>query len=306
MNENITIEQYTPNDFEMISELWKENLKDSWPINSIALKERLNSGDHFFAYTESNTPVGFVATQHQGKKAHIALILIESSHQRNGIGARLVEYVENQLREKGVDELFVGSGAGSYFWPGVPNNSPSALSFFKKLNWNLEEENVDMVFEIKSFKAPIYLYEKIGNINLTMTDQNNSQKVLLFEQNYFPEWYDYFKNELEKGNFGSILIATDVNNEILGTVILNKPNPSFIWSPLLPNCGGFGSLGVNPSKRGLGIGLALAAKATEILRDQGVRYSYLAWTYLVDWYGQLGYSTWRTYRRGSKNIAENI
>lgn len=47
--------------------------------------------------------------------------------------------------------------------------------------------------------------------------------------------------------------------------------------------------------RGRGVGLALAALVTECLREEGVARSYVGWTWLVDWYGRLGYRVWRTY-----------
>jgi len=44
-----------------------------------------------------------------------------------------------------------------------------------------------------------------------------------------------------------------------------------------------------------GIGLALAARVTELLQQRGLGMSYVGWTWLVDWYGRLGYRVWREY-----------
>lgn len=66
--------------------------------------------------------------------------------------------------------------------------------------------------------------------------------------------------------------------------------------------GGFGVLGVGEPFRDRGIGLALAAQATQLLKERGVRMSYLSWTWLVDWYGQLGYRVWREYMLGWKQV----
>ena len=76
----------------------------------------------------------------------------------------------------------------------------------------------------------------------------------------------------------------------------------FIWQELLgPKTGGIGTLGVREDARGRGIGLALAARTTEILRDRGLGSSYVGWTWLVDWYGKLGYRVWRKYAMSWRN-----
>jgi GNAT superfamily N-acetyltransferase len=59
--------------------------------------------------------------------------------------------------------------------------------------------------------------------------------------------------------------------------------------------GGIGPLGVVESMRRRGIGLALAARVTEVLRERGLEKSYIGWTWLVDWYGRLGYQIWQEY-----------
>jgi predicted N-acetyltransferase YhbS len=63
------------------------------------------------------------------------------------------------------------------------------------------------------------------------------------------------------------------------------------------------------SLREQGIGLALAARATEIVRERGLARSYVGWTWLVDWYGKLGYRVWQEYimaRHTGKNSAHNV
>jgi hypothetical protein len=47
--------------------------------------------------------------------------------------------------------------------------------------------------------------------------------------------------------------------------------------------------------RGQGIGLALAARVTEALYERGLTNSYIGWTWLIDWYGRLGYQVWQEY-----------
>jgi beta-N-acetylhexosaminidase len=54
--------------------------------------------------------------------------------------------------------------------------------------------------------------------------------------------------------------------------------------------------------RNRGIGLTLAAYATDVLRREGFRHSYLGYTWLEQWYGRLGYRTFRSFWMGEKAL----
>jgi hypothetical protein len=49
------------------------------------------------------------------------------------------------------------------------------------------------------------------------------------------------------------------------------------------------------SERERGIGLALADKITLELARENVDVSFVGWTWLVEWYGKLGYKVWEEY-----------
>ena len=48
-----------------------------------------------------------------------------------------------------------------------------------------------------------------------------------------------------------------------------------------------------------GIGLAMVARACELLSARGAEVCYCAYTYLEDWYAQLGFTRWRGYTMAS-------
>jgi hypothetical protein len=45
---------------------------------------------------------------------------------------------------------------------------------------------------------------------------------------------------------------------------------------------------------------------TFYLRARNAKTSYLGWTWLVDWYGQLGYRVWREYKMASKDFSSSV
>jgi N-acetylglutamate synthase-like GNAT family acetyltransferase len=63
--------------------------------------------------------------------------------------------------------------------------------------------------------------------------------------------------------------------------------------------GAFGCVGVDPAARRRGIGLAMVARACELLAARGAEVCYCAYTYLEDWYVQLGFTRWRGYTTAS-------
>jgi predicted N-acetyltransferase YhbS len=57
-----------------------------------------------------------------------------------------------------------------------------------------------------------------------------------------------------------------------------------------------GCVGVAAAQHGHGIGTALVASGSEVLRDRGARVCHISWTTRTSFYESLGYVRWRSYR----------
>jgi hypothetical protein len=67
-----------------------------------------------------------------------------------------------------------------------------------------------------------------------------------------------------------------------------------VWSEVHGEATGWiGTPGVAEEHRERGIGLAPAATVTEMLGERGPQRSFVGWTWLVEWYGALGYRVCR-------------
>jgi len=114
-------------------------------------------------------------------------------------------------------------------------------------------------------------------------------------------WLPYYQRVTELDGYTDVVVAKDLHQEIVGTSSVMEPHATWwqhdiIWTQLLgENIGGIGPLGVAETMREKGIGLALAARVTELLQKCGVEKSYIGYTWLVDWYRKLGYRVWREY-----------
>jgi len=75
------------------------------------------------------------------------------------------------------------------------------------------------------------------------------------------------------------------------------------WSKLFKgNLGGIGPLGVDRQVRGNHYGIDLVKAATNELIRRGMDYIVIDWTQLVDFYGKLGFSSWKQYKTMSKKL----
>jgi beta-N-acetylhexosaminidase len=311
---HITIRPYHPaKDEQAVFALWNSLLDDTWPISlqtfhnttldTIAYQE----GDHFIAEDE-HTILGFVATQTKPKKhqaqprGEIMLLLVEKTQQRTGIGTRLLAAGLAQLKRKGMLDVQLGGGGNGYFWPGVPTNLPGAVSFFEALGWRYTEKSVDMVLNLQNYTTPTFVWERIQSQRLVfqIANQHDFSDLLRFEKANFPQWYGHFLSKYEQRQYGDVLSVKDHTNTIVGSIIVES-DP--IWEQLLgENTGTIGAVGVAEEMRGQGIGLALAAKATEMLKIRNMTTAFLGWTGLIDWYGKLGYTVWREYQMSWKQL----
>lgn len=291
-------------DQDQIYRLWVSVLGDIWPV------ERQNFDDVVFNQNSKNFIVkngpeitGHLSVQISGETAAVVSILVEKIHQRKGIGTKLIDVATEELKQKGVKRISLGSGGYSYFWPGIPKNLDSAIKFFEKLGWKYSETSVDMTIKLKEYETPGGVTEKTDSLGIIFESANSEQvnDILDFEKKNFPNWFKYISSTVDKNELGGILIAKSSQGKILGSVLIDRDKK--VWNRLLGNkVGALGALGVSENARGQGVGLALAAKGTEILKASGVDVCYLGWTWLIDWYGKLGYKVWCEYQMAMKNI----
>lgn len=308
------IRNYKDNDIKNIYKLWETNISDKWPIDFSffeSIIESNNNGCSHYVAEFNNSIIGFIATglkdiNESKPRGSIVVLLVDRHNQRQGIGSKLLTIAENHLIFQGVQDIQLGAGGITYFWPGVPANLSKAINFFKKCGWTFSDTSVDLTMNISGLN----LYDEIPiNKDVKIDTPKNKKELLLFEKINFPQWYSYFENYLAQKKLKDILIAEEDGN-IVGSLLLSGPYDSdqdvnFKWNKIITgNVGGFGALGVKEEYRGKGIGMALAVRANEVLKSRGVINSYLGWTWLIDWYGKIGYKIWRKYQMSWKIVKE--
>lgn len=296
----LSIRQYDAQfDEKEVFNLWQENFGEVWSLDFSSFKQIISLGNHFVT-TDDEKIAGFIATQTLGEKTSILTII--------GNDKGLLNYATQYLKSKKAKQIQLGGGGSSYFWPGIPTNLPTLIKFFAENGWKFTEDSFDLIRNTADYQTPPFVFERLGKVKIKTAQAGDVQAVLSFEQKNFPEWLFAYKHKIDLNDLGDIFFAENNDKKIIGTVFIfsdasQSAKENQIWKKLLgDDMGGICCLGVREAMRKKGIGLALAAYATEILHDRKVGNVYVGYTWLIDWYGKLGYKVWRQYKMSWKKL----
>jgi beta-N-acetylhexosaminidase len=319
------IRSYEPErDTLQVYTLWQRTLGHLWPLSyeifhSVTVgNSTYRQGDHFVAVSGEEI-VGWIATQVSQRESSldgsIIALLVSPAYQRRGVGSMLHEHALSSLKQRGVAQIQLGRGF-HYFWQGIPANLPHAWTFFQACGWTEVERSFDLVQELTNYTTPSNVYERLRpTITISQAMPGDAPDIMSFEKLHFPQWSLFFQLVLDHQAYADVVVAREANQGVVGTVLVTDShspewNNDIRWLSLLgESTGGIGTLGVAESLREQGIGLALAARVTEIVRERSLDRSYVGWTWLVDWYGKIGYRVWREYIMAwytGKNSARNV
>ena len=274
-------------DHELVQSLWLAALEGRWPLlpKAIAMVR-----DGFFAVQGGRT-VGCVAVDLAGS---IPLVLVAPGHQRRGIGTDLLSAALGRLRAAGVGTVQAGSGGTDNIWPGMPADLPEAVRLFANCGWRAGQDTLDLVADLPDYRAPALASGSSARAGITIRPAAPADvaAVMAFETATFPHWARWF----QAGN-RDILLARDDAGAICATLLLEGPGADTVFEPMLGRAAAtINCVGVAPHRQGRGIGTALVARASEILRDRGSGTCHISWTVRESFYTRAGFRPWRRYR----------
>jgi beta-N-acetylhexosaminidase len=285
-----------------LERLWAAALGSVWPLLPGALgivrdgliAELRHGEDSGGRKRDGGDPggraVGAVAVDPAGS---IPLLLVDPAHQRRGVGTRMLEAGMRRLGGLGAATVGLGSGGDDYIWPGVPDDLPGAVGFFEARGWGFDHTVIDLVADLRGYEAPAGVGERAGRAGVSIEVMAGPERaeVMAFEAATFPEWVVWFER-LDS----SVLVARDRAGAVVGTLLFRGPLGATIYEPLLgPEAGTIGCVGVAARARGAGVGSAMVARASELLRDAGTRACHIGWTRREQFYARVGYVPWRRY-----------
>jgi len=291
-----------------LERLWAAAIGDAWPVLPAGL-DLLRTG---VVAEAGGEPVGAVAVE-AGADRHggVQLLLVDPSAQRQGIGTRLLEAGIERLRALGVTTVALGSGGHNYLWPGVPEDLPGAAGFFAARGWRFGHKVLDLVVDLRRFQTPAGTLERAKRAGVTIEVQTGppvpagpdpAVELLAFEAEHFPNWLRAFQRSTSP-----VLVARDPGGAIAGTLLFRGPPDATIFTAMLgADAGTIGCVGVAAAARGAGVGSAMVARASELLRDAGTGVCHISWTEREWFYRRVGYLPWRRYHMAERPIRESI
>ncbi len=302
-----------------VAALWNTVLGNTYPMDAVTLANALANpvagqrGRQFIALVEGRV-VGFIGTQINQVAPHppagfILCIVVHPEVQRRGIGSALIHAAMAYFREVGVARVMSG-GKYPRIFPGVPSDLPIAAAFFEKHGWLLNRGDADLGRDLRDFTMPPAIQARIEAEGVTIAPGTaaDSAEVLELNNTHFAGWADTYKFVASLGDYQDFLVVRDPAKGIIGSLIMVGPGshprrPDAPWKAIFgANIGGMGEVGIAPDERKRGLGLAMCAVGAEVLRARGVGYCHIGFTSLVDFYGKLGWTVWREYRIGWKEI----
>jgi len=287
--------------------LWQTALGRLWPIAFERFQRVLAAphAQHFVARNDGQI-IGFVATSQSENwsthAGHLLLLLVAPSWQRKGLGKALHETALLHLRSAGAQVIQLG-GLVPRFWCGVPAKLEPAQAFFRAQGWEMDGTVYDLVQDLRQYTTPPAIYQRMVKEQITLAEgtEADTPEVLDFERREFFGWLQHYESCASLGDQRDFLIARDKDGRVVGTLLMYTPqsHPSrtdIIWRVMLgADAGAFGAVGVAPSEQGRGIGIALVAKASDVLKERGVKNCVIDWLVIPDFYAKAGYKKWRAY-----------
>ena len=307
-----------------VESLWQASLAPTWPVLPLGI-DRLRDG--IVATGPTGSVIGFVATAVGRESTGIPLLMVAPDSRRRGLGTALVDAAVNRLSAAGGD-VHAGSGGDPTLWPGVPLDLPAAVAFFTALGWHSDHDCADLTQDLRDYRD----LPAAPGVRTAVAGVEHRDEVLAFEAATFPQWLRFFADavfpdavvpdavfshavspDAGASDTGSltgpgavpagasegeeVLTAHTDDGTLVGTLLFGGPDFAHPYRPMLgPAAGLIGCVGVAPSAQGRGIGSAMVAAASGILRDRGTRTCLIDWVVRESFYGRVGYRPWRRYR----------
>ena len=283
---------YRREDESAVLALWDRALP-RWPISAQAFHSKAMGAEQLVVVADGML-AGYLSVSQARTQAQLTAILVDPAFRRLGLGSELLAQARRNLGRR-VQLLSAGSGAGPSFWPGVPQDAKEGWEFLLARGFEPTGEMADLLAGIGGFRSPEWVLGRVGSgVRFELAAKGDAAEVVGLQERHFPAWKAFYEHQLTLP--GTVLVAR-ADGRIVGTCTVEGPAEyDFLWPALVRGrVGAFGCVGVDPEERQRGKGLAMVARACELLSERGAEVCYCAFTYLEDWYAQLGFTRWRGY-----------
>ncbi|CAM4184623.1 GNAT family N-acetyltransferase [Lederbergia lenta] len=292
--------------FPMREELFEQNSMDDENVLESGSGIALNQNDEVIGFVVSKRWQEDIDVKMNKETGWIQVLIVDSEYRRQGVGVALLEKAENALKLAGVVKITFGSDPWHYF-PGLPSGFEDTIRWFGKQGYKKDMETYDLIAHYEDEIESEMPEQK--EVEFMMLKAEEKDQFIDFMHRTFPGRWEYEAIQyFKKGGTGREFVVLKRKGEIFGFCRINDIHSPFIaqnvyWSPLFNTpLGGIGPLGVDPSIRGNGYGLAIVEAGVHFLRNRGIHSIIIDWTEFIDFYEKLGYEAWQKYESYSKEL----
>jgi len=324
-----TLGPYDPADAPALIALWNRALGGRFPLTERLWRQNVDGDPNWragdgFVLRAGDAPLGFALTRRYRALAAnpdmaalrdvgwLMATVVDPAQAGRGYGVRLLAAAEARLREEGATHLDLGASVG-HLLPGPPQDDPRGARFWARHGYQATREVHDLHRSLADWNPPSLPPALMtGGWRIAPTEAGEVGALLTFLGRAFPgRWRAATADTLARGGeSGDLLALWNPAGAVAGFLMLWRTDGPFLgpglhWFPALgARAGAIGPLGLDPTARGLGLGLALVAAAVTHLRARGYTDCTIDWvdTALLPFYGRLGFRPWRSYWRCAQKI----
>lgn len=248
----------------------------------------------------------------------ILFLCVDMEYRNKGIGGRLLEMSENEVKNNGYNKISVGAGF-DYLMPGVPTAKryfgavnedlyqgldTAASDFFEKRGYvhSSDCNCFDMRFPLKEFRKDGHSAgDTVDGITYRWAIPGEMDAVCACTDDAYPEFTQYYQNKgLYDGNGGCRVLIAILGGRVTGALIVGVEDAD-------KHLGSIGCTAVRHDYRGKHIAVNLVTAGTKYLKEIGLEEAYLSYTYSgLDYlYGFAGYKICIYYMMAEKGLVRD-
>jgi GNAT superfamily N-acetyltransferase len=277
--------------------LWRRTFDAKWLIEKSHLRRLFpGSGSGVVALSEGRV-IGFVGLV--PSHASLSALLVEEESRRRGVGAALFRAGVEQLRRAGIGTIVAG-GLG-FLWKGIPIEFEPALAFFRAQGGTFPKRIYDQICELRQFRYPAESQASLRGLGLRLrlAQESDAERIVAFEDRYFPRWAPHFHDFVAWRRFDSIAYV-ESDEGVVGTMLVDRLGeefPGIQWRSIAQRpIGSCATLGVDPAWRGKGVAFALVSYGVECVRESGAELCFFNYSEAVPLYRKIGFVQWAEYQ----------
>lgn len=284
-------------DFPMREALFKQNSFDDVNVSNEGSCIAVNDEGHIIGFVIAKQWKEKIDVGMDPKRGWIQALLVDRNHRGKGIGTKLLEYAEGNLKENGIEEIQLGGDPFHYF-PGIPDQKQDAQRWAEQKGYLKRMDTYDLM----NYMSKTYPFPEDDTVEFSLLKKEEEDDLIAFFHKSFSGRWEYEAIKyFELNGEGREFVVAKKNEKIIGFCRINDSRSPYIaqnvyWSPLFEQeLGGIGPLGIDENEQKQGYGLAIVQAGMAFLQERNIDTIVIDWTGFLNFYGKLDFEPWKKY-----------